>query len=398
MAISICVLLLAVLLQPALSLYNCSALYERNPTNSDMVVKCGPSIITLEINLCTAQWAGFNNTNLALNGNHNNTQCMGTVDTSVDPPIVRYQLPVNDTQTNPCRQSLQIVDEKPDSSGPFSSFSSIQSVIITGYIDTPRAAQGIISYATDLYYHFSCRYPLEYLINNTEIVASSVSVATSENNGTFIDSLKMAVFNDSDYTYPLVQPSTGLMLRKKVYVEVKAVNLTGNFNLLLDHCFATPSAYNMSQAEQYNFFMGCQVEQRTSVTANGVSSSGRFNFEAFRFVQHRDLAKSTIYLHCILRLCEPSKCKDLLSTCNKRRKRSVSPFGEESRDSATVTVGPLYTAQEETASPAQLANNVAPEEENANTTGLVVGVVFGSAAAVMLVLGGWFALKKFYLI
>lgn len=73
-----------------------------------MVVKCGPSIITLEINLCTAQWAGFNNTNLALNGNHNNTQCMGTVDTSVDPPIVRYQLPVNDTQTNPCRQSLQV--------------------------------------------------------------------------------------------------------------------------------------------------------------------------------------------------------------------------------------------------------------------------------------------------
>ncbi|KAF6736861.1 Zona pellucida-like domain-containing protein 1 [Oryzias melastigma] len=374
MAISICVLLLAVLLQPALSLYNCSALYERNPTNSDMVVKCGPSIITLEINLCTAQWAGFNNTNLALNGNHNNTQCMGTVDTSVDPPIVRYQLPVNDTQTNPCRQSLQIVDEKPDSSGPFSSFSSIQSVIITGYIDTPRAAQGI---------NQLCYRPVLSLL---------LSLSTRISDQQHRDSC------DSDYTYPLVQPSTGLMLRKKVYVEVKAVNLTGNFNLLLDHCFATPSAYNMSQAEQYNFFMGCQVEQRTSVTANGVSSSGRFNFEAFRFVQHRDLAKSTIYLHCILRLCEPSKCKDLLSTCNKRRKRSVSPFGEESRDSATVTVGPLYTAQEETASPAQLANNVAPEEENANTTGLVVGVVFGSAAAVMLVLGGWFALKKFYLI
>lgn len=125
------------------------------------------------------------------------------------------------------------MDEPPDPKGPFSSFSSIQSVIITGYIDTPRSDQGLISYSTDLYYHFSCRYPLEYLINNTQIVAcvlfivqkithvtqkwylydlyyselwisklsfsfpcsSSVSVATSDNNGTFIDTLKMSVFN-----------------------------------------------------------------------------------------------------------------------------------------------------------------------------------------------------------
>lgn len=129
----------------------------------------------------------------------------------------------------------QIVDEKPDPTGPFSSFSSIQAVIVTGYINTPRSDQGLISYSTDLYYHFSCRYPLQYLLNNTQITAwgtrytysrdmfliahlysksksyhiflclflhvfnyfssSSVSVATSNNNGTFIDSLKMNVFN-----------------------------------------------------------------------------------------------------------------------------------------------------------------------------------------------------------
>lgn len=66
---------------------------------------------------------------------------------------------------------VQIVYELPDPSGPFSSFSNIQSVIITSYIDTPRTDAGIISYSTDLYYYFSCRYPLEYLINNTQIVA-----------------------------------------------------------------------------------------------------------------------------------------------------------------------------------------------------------------------------------
>lgn len=76
--------------------------------NSDLMVDCGTSMITLEINLCTAQWAGFNSSDLALNGNHNTTECVGSIDTSMDPPIIRYQLPVNHSQENPCRQSLQV--------------------------------------------------------------------------------------------------------------------------------------------------------------------------------------------------------------------------------------------------------------------------------------------------
>lgn len=151
-----CLPLLAVLLQPTLCLYNCSSEYERTPgrlisllnldginifksllfnhaflfslsrnikaetltilclfcltlkENSDMTVDCGTTMITLEINLCTAQWAGFNTTDLALNGNHNITDCLGSVDSSVDPPVIRYQLPVNHSEDNPCRQSLQV--------------------------------------------------------------------------------------------------------------------------------------------------------------------------------------------------------------------------------------------------------------------------------------------------
>lgn len=82
--------------------------------------------------------------------------------------------------------------------------------------------------------------------------SSSVSVATSDNNGTFIDTLEMAVFNvseslerrilntekqhlllyppphqDTNYDSSLLVPSTGLELRSRIYVEVKAANLTG---------------------------------------------------------------------------------------------------------------------------------------------------------------------------
>ncbi|KAF7666657.1 hypothetical protein LDENG_00097640 [Lucifuga dentata] len=265
-------------------------------------------MITLEINLCTAQWAGFNPSDLALNGEHNNSECRGTMDTSVDPPVIRYLLPVNHSQENPCRQSLQ----------------------------------------------------------------------------------------DSDCNYPLVVPSTGLQLRTRVHVEVKAINLTGNFYVLLDHCFATATAYNVTHSEQHNFLTSCSVDQRTIVTSNGVSNTARFDFETFRFVQHRDQDKSTIYLHCILRLCEPTKCQALLAACNNRKKRSLTPYLVEGRESATVSAGPIYIAGEETPTAAAYGSEVPSGRSDTNVTGLVVGVVFGSAAAVLLVLGGWFFLKKLY--
>lgn len=54
------------------------------------------------------------------------------------------------------------------------------------------------------------------------------------------------------------------------------------------------------------------MDPRTSVISNGLSNVAQFAFEAFRFVEHRDQAKSSIYLHCILRLCEPTKCQEVL--------------------------------------------------------------------------------------
>uniref|UniRef100_A0A8C9R260 Si:dkey-103g5.3 n=1 Tax=Scleropages formosus TaxID=113540 RepID=A0A8C9R260_SCLFO len=342
MMLSLCLSVIALLLQPACTyLYNCSSVYNCVPGESDLVVDCGPSTITLEVNLCTAQWAGFDPTSLALNGEHNNSQCQGTIDTSRDPPVIRFQLPVNHSEDNPCRQSLQVSSD----TNIFSSFSSIQSVIINGFIDTSSSSDGIISYSTDLFYKFSCHYPLEYFLNNTPIVASSVSLATSDNNGTFISTLSMSVYNDTNYTTPLVVPDAGLPLRTKIYVKVKATNLTGNLFVLLDMCFATPSPFNLSNLER------CRVDERTIMDQNGISQESRFNFEAFRFVEHRDRNKSSLYLHCILRLCEPSKCQEIMNvsdqhrscTRNVRRRRALEPFGSTSPGSTEVSLGPIYT-------------------------------------------------------
>ncbi|XP_062391807.1 zona pellucida-like domain-containing protein 1 [Sardina pilchardus] len=394
---------LAFMLHPgSASASNCTSVYDRIPVNSDLTVDCGTTTITLEVNLCTAQWAGFNDTTLAMNGQHNNSQCRGIKDSSVNPPVVRFHLPVNDSQANPCRTSWQIVNEGAGT-GIFSAFSNIQSVVITGFIDTPRSSEGVISYSTDLYYHFNCRYPLEYFINNTQIVASSVSVATKGNNGTFINTLSMSVYNDSGYNNPLVVPDSGLELRTDVYVEVKATNLTGSFHVLLDHCFATASPYNVSLNEQHDFFIGCSIASRTTIEVNGQDLRSRFHFEAFRFVEHHSQQKSTLYLHCIVRLCEPTKCQELLNACSGssgRRRRDVEePFGVESSESTTVSVGPIFTrdnadAVDQASSPESGAQQ---GERSPDNTGLAVGLVFGCGAAVLVVLGGWFVVKKFVL-
>jgi hypothetical protein len=41
---------------------------------------------------------------------------------------------------------------------------------ISGYIDTPDPP-AVISYLPGLLYKFSCSYPLEYLVNNTQLAS-----------------------------------------------------------------------------------------------------------------------------------------------------------------------------------------------------------------------------------
>uniref|UniRef100_A0A3B3SAG6 Si:dkey-103g5.3 n=1 Tax=Paramormyrops kingsleyae TaxID=1676925 RepID=A0A3B3SAG6_9TELE len=288
----------AVLLLPGQSAtYNCSSVYDRIPGTEDLKVVCGTALITVDVNLCAAMWAGFDPARLAMNGKYNNSLCRGTIDAQADPPIVRFELPVNHTEESSCWQTLQT--------------SSIQALVVGSYIDMPKSADAVISYSPDLSYHFSCHYPLVYFFNNSQITASSISVSTNEHHGHFFSSLSMGVYNDSSYSYPLIIPEAGLALRTKVFVEVKATNLTGNFHVLLDHCFATPLPYNVLSGEQHSFFTGCQLDKQTVMEKNGMGLSARFFFEVFRFLQHQDRDKSSMYLHCIVKLCKPSKCQVL---------------------------------------------------------------------------------------
>ncbi|XP_051895664.1 zona pellucida-like domain-containing protein 1 [Pristis pectinata] len=373
--------------------YHCAAQYNRYPDNRDISIDCGAHLINLSINLCPPLFAGFDPLTLALNGRYNDTKCKGRADVSATPPVIRYSVIVNDVDFNNCGNHFKILDEAPGA-GTFAQFSNLQSVVISGFIDPPNDHTVMISYNPRLYYKFSCKYPLEYILNNTRLITSSISIAVATSNGSFSSTLTLQLYDDQDYTSPLIVPDSGLPLRYKVYVEVSISNLTANFNVLLDHCFATPSPFNLSLLDTgYIFFTGCNISPRTTILRNGISKKSRFVFDTFRFNEHRDRKLSTIYVHCITRLCETKTCQTLLQGCygngRKRRKREIFTDQRVTTQTFTVSSGPIYIREEDyltSGTPAPL-NGVTQSTKNHHMTlvGPIVGIVLAIAAGLTMI-------------
>uniref|UniRef100_A0A8C9RFY9 Si:ch73-261i21.5 n=1 Tax=Scleropages formosus TaxID=113540 RepID=A0A8C9RFY9_SCLFO len=243
------------------------------PVNSDISVKCGTKTMELSILLCPVYYGGYNESLMSLNAQYLKAECHGRADWSVNPPVLKFSFPITE-------EGISALG-----TGHFSDYSSVQSVNISGIIVSVDPSAGTITYRQELMYLFSCRYPLQYLINNTDL------------------SLKF-------HTH-LKIPEGGLKLKTKIFVEVKATNLTERFNVLLDRCYATTSPFPINSTS-YDLFVGCNRDGQTMIIANGGKQEARFSFEAFRFVEHKNMTVSVFYLHCATRLCEKAICPSLL--------------------------------------------------------------------------------------
>uniref|UniRef100_A0A3Q3MXT6 Zona pellucida-like domain-containing protein 1 n=1 Tax=Mastacembelus armatus TaxID=205130 RepID=A0A3Q3MXT6_9TELE len=294
------------------------------PANSDISVVCGTEYMDLSIFLCPVYQALYNESLLVLNNQLTRPQCFGTADWSVTPPVVKFRIPINETSISSCSNNFQVFYTIVGS-GAFADFSNVQFVNISGAVNTIDPSVGMITYRPQVLYKFSCRYPMHYLINNTQMAVSGVNIAIKDNNGSFISTLSMQLYQDALYQQTLNVPQTGLNLKTKIYVLVKATNLTEKFNILLDRCYATTTPQPLVKS-YYDLFVGCTRDPQTKVEINGVSRMAQFSFEAFRFVEHKNLSVSTFYIHCVTRLCEVSTCGSLLPTCGSQRraKREVS--------------------------------------------------------------------------
>ena len=334
----------------------------RRPEITDISVLCGTSSIDLAVQICPVMYTGYNESLLILN-HMLEPECRGTLDATADPPVARFSFALN--MTNACGSAFRTTSAA--GTGIFSDFSNIQTVNVSGIVRSSDPTTGTVTYNAELKYYYSCAYPLEYLINNTQVDVSASSIAVKDNNGSFVSTLSLELFSDADFTQSMVMPRLGLELRSTVYVEVKATNLTGQYNVLLDRCYASISPLP-TNSTFFNLFVPCSQDQFTTMVWNGQSQNARFHFPAFRFIEQQNETVSTYYLHCITRLCEVSTCSGFMQ-CNKRRRRRDA--ANVITDMHTITSPEIITKTETVGSKEEAA---AGGQGEGSAVGLAVGV------------------------
>ncbi|KAM9853090.1 zona pellucida-like domain-containing protein 1 [Aulostomus maculatus] len=373
--------------------YNCDTTYHsRFPGERDISVYCGVQTITLKINFCPVLFSGYTVADLALNGHHGDAQCRGFINNNTFPTAVLFSIGLSTLEA--CGNSLVVSTAY--GSNAYGNMSLVQIGNVSGFIDTPDPPT-IISYLPGLLYKFSCSYPLEYLVNNSQLASSSAAVLVKDGNGTFVSTLSMLLYNDSMYNQPLSIPMAGLALKTRVFAAVKATNLDKRWNILMDYCYTTPSG-NPNDELRYDLFFGCHKDPQTTVLENGKSQMGRFSFEVFRFVKHRHQKMSTVFLHCVTKLCRADDCILLMPICGRRRRRDEGVslgYPPAASGNAIITAGPIITRSDETpASNSQLASSDSSQPMNPVTSALISGVVILGGISVSFFLLSLHLLQK----
>ncbi|XP_076876613.1 zona pellucida-like domain-containing protein 1 [Brachyhypopomus gauderio] len=315
----------------------------RRQAYSDITVICGSETLELSILICPVYFGGYNESMLALNSIYDKPECKGTPDWTSDPPVLVFRIPITSQGVSACGSHMTTTQEV--GSGDFADFSSVPFVNISGTVGSMDPTSQIITYQTNLLYFFSCRYPLQYLLNKTDIRVSGANVAIKDNNGSFISTLNMKLYQDKTFSAQLQVPSTGLALKTKIFVKIQAMNLTERLNVLLDRCYATTSSYSMDKPF-YDLFTGCNCNDQTTIGVNGNAQEACFSFETFRFKEQNNQTISTFYLHCTTRLCDRAACLSLHQNCTsaERKKREAgSDQATTVSSSATVSSGPIIT-------------------------------------------------------
>nr|XP_008536500.1 PREDICTED: pancreatic secretory granule membrane major glycoprotein GP2 [Equus przewalskii] len=152
--------------------------------------------------------------------------------------------------------------------------------------------------------NFQCAYPLDMNVSPETVLQPIVSNLTIsvDGEGEFI--VKMALFQDQNYTLPYEGDEVVLDVDSILYVSaILESGDTSRFKLLLRHCYATPTENRTDALKYFIIKNGCpnQEDSTIHVEQNGVSSESQFSVQLFKFAGDHDL----VYLHCEFHLCDP---------------------------------------------------------------------------------------------
>ncbi|KAM3615438.1 uncharacterized protein V6R79_002276 [Siganus canaliculatus] len=293
----------------------------RPSEHSDSTVICGTEVIEIHIYLCPVYFDGYNESSMVLNDAYNTPECAGSIDWTKDPLLLKFRLPLKQSSISVCGTNVEISDQV--GTGVFSDFSKVQFVNISGTVHAVDPYPGWTTKRKQIQHKFSCLYPMQYLLNNTQLAVPGTSLTITDDNGLF-STLSMQLYKDELYQEMFVNPQKGLDPMSRIYVAVHATNLKGRFNVLLDKCYTAPSPHAWSNT--HNLFEGCTSDFETRVELNGASDKARFSFNVFKLVEHKIQSVSTFYLHCVARLCEASSCRRLMSNCGSSMWKREVPY------------------------------------------------------------------------
>uniref|UniRef100_A0A673VTH2 Glycoprotein 2 n=1 Tax=Suricata suricatta TaxID=37032 RepID=A0A673VTH2_SURSU len=188
------------------------------------------------------------------------------------------------------------------------------------YKNTLSLANAFIIRDTILNINFQCAYPLDMKVSLQTVLHPIVSSLNVSMDGAGEFTVRMALFQDSNYTSPYEGATAVLGVESMLYVgAILERGDISQFNLLLRNCYATPTKDKTDPVKYFIIKNSCpnQRDSTISVEENGVSSESRFSVQMFMFAGNYDL----VFLHCEIHLCD-SLNEQCQPSCSRSHLRS----------------------------------------------------------------------------
>uniref|UniRef100_A0A4X2JR74 ZP domain-containing protein n=2 Tax=Vombatus ursinus TaxID=29139 RepID=A0A4X2JR74_VOMUR len=249
--------------------------------NLHPLLKCGANDIRLSLDKCQLESLGYTGEIFAYLRDRN---CSGFLETNESNQL----LVVSPARVGACGTTLE------------------RNATHAIYKNTLTLANQLIIRDSIFKIDFQCAYPLDMKVSlqtATKPIVSALNI-NATGSGKFL--VRMALFQDQNYTSPYEGAMAVLSVESMLYVgAILYQGDTSQFNLLMKNCYATPTKDPTDPLKYFIIRNSCPnlYDSTIRVEENGVSTEGRFSVQVFMFAGNHDL----VYLHCEVYLCDSLK-------------------------------------------------------------------------------------------
>jgi len=202
-----------------------------------------------------------------------------------------------------------------------------ETVIYRNVVKDGYARNAIIGRLQVLEIPFECVYLNQAAASMVQMnIEQAEVIALTPEDGSGAFELRINIFKSENYaeeynSFPLV-----VTLQQRLYFQVSVDTPDTRLGITADTCYATP-INSRSKKEKYDIIINGCPKDDTVLFHNGPSTTQRFSFEAFQFMNGH--VEPYLYVHCEVELCnltdsEPSCKKDCNNEVDNRRRRAVN--------------------------------------------------------------------------